>query len=119
MTPTIVGQCLYSGHPRSPHGPLDVLLLDSESLGDVLAPQRLPALLEVPPLQPHLPQVLDRDVLGLRVGQAGDADVDGGLPVGARAVGVGGQGAVVAEQVVAVVLELQFKGFSRRHWKVP
>ena len=43
------------------HGPLDVLLLHPEVVGDVLAPERLPAALEVLLVQPHRLQLLHRD----------------------------------------------------------
>ena len=43
------------------HGPLDVLLLHPEVVGDVLAPERLPAALEVLLVQPHRLKLLHRD----------------------------------------------------------
>ena len=43
------------------HGPLDVLLLHPEVVGDVLAPERLPAALKVLLVQPHRLQLLHRD----------------------------------------------------------
>ena len=43
------------------HGPFDVLLLHPEVVGDVLAPERLPAALKVLLVQPHRLQLLHRD----------------------------------------------------------